>query len=304
MTPTLSVAQNGSNNVLMTVYGDPNATVTMYYNTSYGIQSAYLGITNNSGYFSSNVNASSYNIMQNGTVYVTVNGQQSTAVIWPMYNSYYPYGNTYSNVAGLNISNLVLSVGNSITVSSTNGSNLYVSSNSNPNVASASNGTSGTTVGCYGNALYSVITGQPCYNQYNQNYYQNTSNTSVTITALAYGSDTITLCQGYNSYNYSNACNTISLTVNNTNSAYVTPGNVLGASTFACPFYRTLRYGMSGQDVECLRTYLTNKGYLSGYGNYGSYFDLQLRNAVVSFQQSNGLYADGVVGVRTQSFMY
>ena len=179
------------------------------------------------------------NLVSCGTVYVTVSGGYG----------YNPIGST-----GLNLSNIVLSIGSSATISSTNNYNYYnsglsVSSNSNPIVASAI-ATSSTSVipGCYGNNIYSITTGQLCTsinnyysynNDYNSNYlpagcyagYQYSiltgqlcsrnsgsnynNNGSVVITALSAGYDTIVLCQN------GNACSTLNITV----SGYGTPLN-------------------------------------------------------------------------------
>ena len=166
----------------------------------------------------------SYNVC--GTVYVTVSG------------------NGYNNGAGsgLNLSNVTLSIGSSITISPSNNYNysyynntngLYVSSNSNPLVASAVSSSSSIIPGCYGNNLYSVTTGQPCtpilYNNYNNtsyipgcygtNLYSVTTGQpcngssvggsgSIVITALSAGIDAITLCQN------GSTCNSINVLVN------------------------------------------------------------------------------------------
>ena len=135
----------------------------------------------------------SSNINYCGTVYVTVSGY---------------YGGT-SNI-GLNISNLTLPLGSSATLSSSNYNysttyyygnyqTLNVTSNSNPNIASASY--SSLPAGCTGNANYSITTGQPCYLQ--------TSNPgTIIIQALSVGSTTIVLCQ-----NNANTCSTLYVTV-------------------------------------------------------------------------------------------
>lgn len=58
-----------------------------------------------------------------------------------------------------------------------------------------------------------------------------------------------------------------------------------------------LKVGSSGDDVTSLQTKLKRWGYYSGAidGKYG----WQTRNAVIKFQQKNGLLADGVVGETT-----
>ncbi|MEK7588683.1 MAG: peptidoglycan-binding protein [Patescibacteria group bacterium] len=368
MVPTLSISGNSNSGMLVTIVGDANASVVFYYPSnygSYGLQSVFLGSTNNLGYFSTTLTANTYNISQGSLVYVLVNNQQSPSVTWSTssysnlslsqtnvtlsagqtstvtasnsFGTLYVSNNSNSNVAtatvsgntvsiygmnigtttvticqnsgssycgmvyvtvsgsynynngintsGLIVSNLNLSVGNSITVSSMAGGNLYVSSNSNSNVAGVS---SSGSAGCLAGAQYSVINGQPCY------YIMN-NNGAMTITALSSGVSTITLCQT----NASTGCSTILVTVNGA-------GSVLGASTIntGCYISRTLRYGMSGTDVACLQSYLSAKGYLISGANYSAYFDMATRNAVTLFQRDHYLGADGVVGRMTREALY
>lgn len=295
MTPTLSVSNSGNNTVFVTVYGDSNSSVNLYYNNGYGIQSAYLGVTNYNGYFSTSLNTSSYNITQGSSVYVMVNNQQSTSMLWP--TNYYQ-NNNYSNT-GLNISSLTLPLGSSATLSLGNTYNgVYVSNNSNSGVVTVNNSNSGvnTLVGCTTYNQYSTITGQPCYMSQNTNYVYNSN--SVVIYASSVGYSTLTICA-----NNSSTCNTINVTVVNSNTIYA--GNVLGVSTInnSCTLYRTLRYGMYGSDVSCLKQLLANKGYLSN-NTFDNYFDYETRNAVLLFQQNNYLGTDGVVGARTRNYLY
>lgn len=332
ITPSLSLSGlAGTDNVIVTVNGDTNASVTLYhYNTYSQLQTRYLGTTNSYGYFSITVSTNNYNITPGGTVYVIVNNQQSSSMIWPFtasdsfplsqtsvslyvgqtstINAYSGYssvylssnsnqgvatatiysntisiygqstgsttmrfcqsGSTYScanvyvtvggssttsNTLNLSISNLILPVGSSATVSSPNSVGLYVSSNSNRNVVSAASSVLSTTgctagslysvttglpcsnsylsnyysnsyvPGCTATSLYSVITGQPCYGGYNNNYNLTNSGGSVTISALSAGSSTVTLCQsGVNAY-YGNSCSTIYVTVTGNYLNSVTP---------------------------------------------------------------------------------
>ncbi len=291
MTPTLSLSNNGNSTVFMTVYGDPNSNVTLYYNNGYGLQSSYLGTTNYSGYFSTSLNTSTYNINTNTGVYVMVNNQQSSTASWP--NNYYQ-NNNYVNT-GLTVSSLTLPLGSSATLSLGNTYNgVYVSNNSNASVVNVNNSNSNTTIGCTTYNQYSTITGQPCYLAQVQNYNTN----SVVIYASSLGYSTLTICA-----NNSSTCNTITVNVVSSNS--IITGNVLGVSTInnSCTLYRTLRYGMYGSDVSCLKQLLANKGYLSN-SNFDNYFDYDTRNAVLLFQQNNYLGTDGVVGARTRNYLY
>lgn len=58
-----------------------------------------------------------------------------------------------------------------------------------------------------------------------------------------------------------------------------------------------LKSGMSGEDVKTLQLELKQLGYFSGTAT--GYFGPVTKNAVVRFQQANGLEADGIVGPKT-----
>jgi hypothetical protein len=192
------------------------------------------------------------------TLYITVNGNY--------------YNNGYNNYnTGLNISNLSLSVGSSATITSSSTYNnynyntncnynnynsynynncggLYVSNNTNPNVASVSTSSASTTNGCFGTNNYNIYTGQPCNgNYYNTSYYNNSSNGGIVINALSAGSDTITLCQSGN-----NVCNTVYLTV----TGYANPLN----------YY----YNSMPLSTHYYSTPITSS-YYSNYSNYSNY---------------------------------
>jgi hypothetical protein len=206
-------------------------------------------------------------------------------------------GNNYIypvNNIGLNISNLTLTTGGSAILTSANYQNLYVSSNSNPNVASTSN--SSVIAGCANNAQYNIYTGIPCY--YNNNYNNYSNSGSVTVSALSAGTTTLTLCQNNNS-----ACNTLYVTVTGfgfVNNVY--PYTNYNSST-GCYFTRVLRLGSSGSDVECLQSYLINRGYLTNQ-TVNSYFDSATQSAVMAFQRDNYLSADGIVGRNTRVALF
>lgn len=73
---------------------------------------------------------------------------------------------------------------------------------------------------------------------------------------------------------------------------------LLQASVYAAA---TLKVGSSGDDVTSLQTKLKRWGYYSGAidGKFGA----QTKKAVIYFQQTNGLVADGVVGPATAKAM-
>ncbi|GHU78823.1 hypothetical protein AGMMS49992_30120 [Clostridia bacterium] len=66
--------------------------------------------------------------------------------------------------------------------------------------------------------------------------------------------------------------------------------------------YRTLRSGMTGDDVYKLQQYLIDKGYMAG--SITGYYNQATVDAVRTFQQRNGLSADGIAGVATQQKLF
>jgi len=215
---SLSVGQTST----VTAYNNYGSYGTLYVSSNSNQYVATTTVTGNTvSIYGSSVGSTNIVICQSynvcGTVYVTVNG--------------YGNGNGYNNSSGLNLSNVTLSIGSSITVSPSsnysyynynNANGLYVSSNSNPAVASAVNSSSGIIPGCYGTntystttgqlcnrpipynnnttyipgcysgALYSITSGQPC----NNNYYSTSSN----YQCPAYGCNSIPGCYGTNLY--------------------------------------------------------------------------------------------------------
>jgi hypothetical protein len=282
MVPTLSISQTYGDSVSLSVWGDPNSNVILYYNQNYGSQNRYLGATDNTGRFTSTISTSNYGITPGASVYVIVNNQQSSYVNWPY--SYNNYGGNFS----LNVSNLSLTAGNSSTIYSNNNSPIFLSNNSNPSVVALS---SNSGSGCTSAGPYNTITGQPCYYQSNNN----SNNNSLTVTALAAGQSTLTICQNNSSY-----CSSVYVTVTGNNNQYYPP--VQTPEVIECTLSRTLKYGMSGSDVRCLQEFLQSKGYLDYAPT--SQFGPATLSAVQAFQSDNYLNPDGVVGRATQQRIF
>ncbi len=135
MVPSLSVSSSGVNQIMITVNGDQNQTVNLYYyplGTSGSIISVgSIGSTNSSGYFSNTINSTSYNVPAGANVYVVVNGQQSSNAVWPSVSG----GNIY-----LSQSSISMNQGQTaqVSISGGQGNNYYVASNSNSNVVTIS----------------------------------------------------------------------------------------------------------------------------------------------------------------------
>ncbi len=173
--PTLSVYSAGSDSVQITVNGDPNASVVLYYyQTNYSYtQSQYIGSTNYSGYFSTTVSSPFYNISSGSSVYVVVNNQQSQSVSWPyVYSNYYGHGESIS----LNQSNVSVGIGQSTTVTISGGNMPYGMYPNSPN-------------------LYQAVIGE----------------NTLTLTGQNIGSDSLKIC----SSNSTTSCATLYITINN-----------------------------------------------------------------------------------------
>jgi hypothetical protein len=181
MVPTLSLSASGNGDMVsVTIYGDAYANAILYYQKAgYGMQSQYLGTTNANGYFSTTVSTSGDGISTGSYVYVVVNNQQSSQTLWPYnYNNGY---NNYGSQLSLSQTSISLNAGASANVTVYGSGSYYISSNTNSNIASA-----------------------------------NISGNNVSIYGVAYGSDTISICQSggqcaslyvtvnYNGTNYNN----------------------------------------------------------------------------------------------------
>jgi len=158
-TPTLALSATGDgDSVTLNVTGDPNESVVFYYLKSgaSGNQLTPLGATNASGTYSTTISSSVYGIVTGTPVHVTINGLNgpaSASVLWPAVSS------TGSGTSTLSLSQtgVVLSVGQSSTVTASNlGSGaLYVSNNSNPSIANVN--ISGSQITVTGNIHGSTV---------------------------------------------------------------------------------------------------------------------------------------------------
>ena len=133
-TPTLAFAQSGTNSIQISVNGDPNQVVNLFYyqiGSSISNSVGSIGTTNSSGFFSNTLNTGAYNIPAGASVYVVVNGQQSSTATWP---------STTGGSIFLSQSNVIMNQGQStsVSISGGNGNNYYVNSNSNSTVVGAS----------------------------------------------------------------------------------------------------------------------------------------------------------------------
>lgn len=66
--------------------------------------------------------------------------------------------------------------------------------------------------------------------------------------------------------------------------------------------YRTLKFGMRGDDVSRLQSALKQQGYFNA--NVTGYYGKITENAVIAFQKAKGLRIDGIAGPQTQNALY
>ncbi len=214
-TPTLSVSGTGnSDSVILTVYGDPYSTVTLYrqdQSYNYGSQSQYIGTTNSSGYFTSTISSGNYGVAAGSSVYVIVNNQMSSSVIWP-----YGYNNYNYSSPTLSQTSISVMAGQSVDVSIYGGNAPYTMYNSGSNIFQAV--ISGNKIQVAGlangsgsiNICSSGGTGSGCvilYVTVNSNsYYNMPVQPAVTFTQTSptlYVGQSVTIgITGGNSYNY------------------------------------------------------------------------------------------------------
>ncbi len=76
-------------------------------------------------------------------------------------------------------------------------------------------------------------------------------------------------------------------------------GSIYGAESFT--FTQKLELGMEGNEVKELQKYLAKNGYYNG--DIDGKFGLKTQRALVSFQHTNGLKADGIVGTAVRNIL-
>jgi len=152
-TTTLSLTSSGDGDtVQLSVSCDPNSSVLLLFQNTSGVSSLkYIGTSNASGYYSTNISTASLGIYPGSSVQAKVNDQTSASVVWP-----------YSTVSGtgaitLNQTGVILTVGGSNTININNlGSNkIYLLNNTNPQVANIN--LSGSQATIYANAYGQTV---------------------------------------------------------------------------------------------------------------------------------------------------
>lgn len=286
-TPSLSVVNNSANMVQLTVTNaDPNSSVNFYNNQ--GTYLANLGTTNSSGYFSTTLNQNAYSIQGGSYVFVTVNGQNSSSVLWP--NNVNNYGNVTLSQSSLTLG---YNQSASVTIYGGNGG-YYISSNSNSAFVSANISGSTLNVTTYnttGNSTLTVCSynNNGCatlyvYVQSNSNYNQPTYFSQSNISINTGQGQAITI-YGSGSYNITSNSNPTAI------SALVS-GSILNVYGSA-PGTGTLNVCSTSGSGGCASLYVTVGGYYNGYNNYNNYYNGYNNGYTGYTTYNNGSYYNG-----------
>ena len=220
-TPTLYLTGTGDNDtVQVNVTGDPNESVILYYQKSgVGSQLSVIGTTNSNGTLSTTVSSSAYGILTNTPVHVTVNGVSgpaSTIMYWPTVSSVIS-----STAFSLNQNAVVVTVGQSSTVTASNigTTPVYVSNNSNPSIANVN--INGAQISITGN-----VTGNTVITICMVGNTSNCQNINTTVQAagastLSFSQNSLTLSSGQTIPITVSGGNGIYTVTNNTNSSII-----------------------------------------------------------------------------------
>ena len=128
-TPSLYITADGQS-ANITVYGDAHAQAYLYYyptDANYPLLVKEIGRTNSQGRLTATVDNTTYPIPHQSATYVMVNGYKSGYVLWPV------LANTT-----LTLSQHSITLTNDQTIAVTASHNIYIQSNSNPNVVTIS----------------------------------------------------------------------------------------------------------------------------------------------------------------------
>ena len=242
VTPTLSLSATGtSDQVQISVTGDPSSSVILYYTPSTsGLQVAAIGNTNLSGSFSATVSSATYGLTTGNSVYVSVggiNGPKSAVAAWPT------VATTASSLLTLSQTGLALSVGQTSVITATNNTQnaLYISNNSNFAVASAAiNGNQITVLALgYGSTSITVCTVGNTTNCPNVNVtVQNGSTQALVLSqnnvSVSYGQNTsVTISGGNGSYIVSNNSSSGNISTSITGNTLLIGGNSAASGTYS-----------------------------------------------------------------------
>jgi hypothetical protein len=132
--PTFTLTIVDTSSSVVNVHGDSRSAVELHYGTSAAAVRT-IGNTDSNGDFSLSLSSQTYNLSQcNQTAYVIVDGQQSQTINWSSGNN--SCTNSSSAYPSFSQNNVVINVGQNLTVTLGGNGSYSISSNSNPNIIS------------------------------------------------------------------------------------------------------------------------------------------------------------------------
>ena len=309
---------NGSCGTLYITIGSTSGSV--YFsnsNPSISVGSTLtLTVYGGSGYYvtgNSNTSAVSQYISGSSLTLTGLAAGNSTITVCSSANgcgyTYVTVGSASSNQVAFGVTNPSIAAGSSISVSLSGGSNYYISSNTNTNIATAS--VSGSTLTLYGmsagsdsvvvcpssgscNTLYVTVTGTTTATS-GTTTVDASSAASILSTIQSMQTQLATLLTQIQSM--TSALSTLASKV--TGTTVTSGGTTTAASGTLYAFTEFLGVGSQGSDVTALQNYLLKKGYYTGAAT--GYFGSLTAAAVEKYQTALGITAAGYVGPSTRA---
>jgi hypothetical protein len=147
--PTFTLTIVDTSSSVIRVHGDPHSAVELHYGTSAAAVRT-IGTTDLNGDFSLSLSSQTYNLSQcNQTAYVIVDGQQSQIINWSSGNN--SCTNSSSGNPSFSQNNVVINVGQNLSVYLVGNGSYSISSNSNSGTISAT--LIGSTINLYASSF-------------------------------------------------------------------------------------------------------------------------------------------------------
>ncbi|MDD4271680.1 MAG: hypothetical protein PHF50_02655 [Patescibacteria group bacterium] len=166
---TLALTNTAGDNVRVTITGDPSSTIRLSFLPpgASTMTTIVFGTTDENGNFTTSISSGGYGIPQGSPVYITVNGAQSTTMLWPSYVSSLSLSSASVNIA---VGQSVNITGSNTLILAANGISSVIGailSGSQVTITGLSNGSGalslcGANVGC---GSIAVVVGDQGQNQ-------------------------------------------------------------------------------------------------------------------------------------------
>jgi hypothetical protein len=246
---TMALTNTSGDAVQVEITGDSNSTIRLSFLPAGAstVSTIILGTTNSSGQFTTSISSGGYGIPAGSPAYATINGVQSSMILWP----------SYTSSITLSQANTQIAVGQSVTVNSSNtlilsSNNLIASigtvlSGSQVTITGLSAGT-GTLILCGANAgcgsiavVVGTITGQT---QITLSKYTTTLNYMASENITIFGNST-------NGYVVSSNSNSSSVYANISGTTDTI--SIFGSN----PGTATIKICAAGSETNCSNLYVT-----------------------------------------------